>query len=347
MPLGLCYIAQRGGTNHMWKAAQLFATSVVVPYLNGDTVTVTPPLTPAKDSTPAVVASGMNISPLGLVIIAAIVLALCAWWVWSTHQGQQRRKFVRRPPSFQSATDPMMDFYAREALTTAFGRHVQVVDGSIRRGYITGELIMLNRDGTTSRVRFDHEEGWEARVLFPDGHERVVYCRQRCFNPLWGLEDAQFSGTFQPIDSTATPVGIPRISPEQVAAVSRTTRGSDQPLSSADLPGAVEPAPIPTTTPKAEGPLAAVAGTDGTLRLTKMQVFDGGKFTIEGDMPLTVEQLINLAYQLTGRHPLDLEAKKPKPVEPPKPEAVQIDMPVTDAPEPSASPADVNSPTAQ
>lgn len=342
VPMGMKYVAQTTGTRHMWRAAEVFNASVVQPYLAGDTALVQSSLIPASVATNFATTSEGNLSPLAwVIIIVAIVLALWAWWVWLTYQGRQRRKFVRRPPDFHSAIDPMVDAYAREAIGTAFGRQVQVV-GPIQRGYVSGELTMLNRDGTTSRERFNNEEAWQARVRFADGHERVVVCRYSCFNPLWSVQDAQFSGTFRPVGST-TSEEVPRISPEQVVAVTRTTRGSDQPLSSADLPGAVEPAS--PATPTTEGPLVAVAGEDGRVRLTKMQVFDKGGFTIEGDLPLTVEQLTNLAYQLTGRHPMDLDAKRVKLAESPKPEAVQTDKPVT-APEPSAPIPDASSPTA-
>lgn len=335
VPLGLCYIAQRGGTNHMWKAAELFSASVVVPYLNGDTIGVTSPLIATNDSIPAVVAAEANLL-LPWIIVAAIVLAVITFAAWNAYQGSQRRKFVRRPPDFRSAQDDMMSAHAREALTTAFGRHIQVV-GPIRRGYITGELIMLNRDGSTSRERFDNEPGWEGRIRFEDGHEAVVVCRQSCFNPLWSATGAQFSGTFRPIDSP-TSVEIPRITSEQISAVTRTVRGSDQPLRPADLPGAVKPeltvptaaAPTATSAPTPESVITVVE--DGTVEMTEMQVFPNGGVTFKGTMRLPLGKMQEILYQMTGRHPMDLDARRPKPVESPKPVPAETAAVKTDAP---------------
>lgn len=335
VPMGMKYVAQRTGTRHMWRAAQVFNTLMVQPYLTGDTVSTQNTLIPSSDSNN--VQDEIEKSEVldWLPWVIAVVLALVL--VSMILRGRSK-SFVANPPSFEGGSDARVRAVAEPALRQAFGNNVRIV-GDIERGTATGTLTMFNSDGTTSEESFTNEPAYRAKVRFPDGQERTVVSRWSCFNPVYNRVGARFNGTFTPTGSHSLQ-RLPVMNDQQVEAMERGIREPERSVTPDDVPAAegdvVEvqstTTEVPTPAPKA-GPIAAVTGPDGTVHVTKMQVFEKGGFTLEGDLPLTVEQLTNLAYQLTGRHPLDLDAKRPKPVESPKSDADAKSKPVVAHPD--------------
>ncbi|MDP2815198.1 MAG: hypothetical protein Q8O19_00790, partial [Rectinemataceae bacterium] len=228
LPNGSHYIAQSGGTDHMWKAAEWYTCNVVYPYVIDDTTTTTS--TASVKNTTNVVTDTNDKGDWWhwwyWIPIAALV-------IWVAHRYQHSLRFVADPPDFRSGSDEMVRANAEAAARTAFGQ-VQIV-GNIERGTINGEQIMFNRDGSSQIETFHNEPGYRARVRFSNGTERVVVSRWSCFNPCWSRVNSQFNGVFTPTGSkVADP--IPAIQSNQIERVRQSIRGGEQRLRAEDLP---------------------------------------------------------------------------------------------------------------
>lgn len=321
VPLGNYYTVKKtDGKDHMWRAAECFVANIVNPYLNGtlfvpDNVTL---FIPSLDQ-PSVPADSGSAYPWWYWLIAGLFIlgiALFAWYLTRDKQKtddsakeaaaqlERDRKFIPDPPDFKTTSTDEANRNAEIAGQSAFGRDVTII-GDIERGYINGEQKMFNADGSSSKQTFTNEPGYRATVRFPDGSERQVVCRWGCFNPCWSATDAEFKGTFKP-ENSSTAEEIPVIEPDQVTALEQSISGGDNKLSADDVPE--------TDVSKSVEPVeeaADDAGADGTMRFTRVQISTDKGINLEGEgIRLTVDNLHNLVYQITGRRPGDEEDKK-------------------------------------
>ncbi len=318
IPLGNYYVARSGGTDHMWNAAALFVAKIVRPYLDGVLPVVVP--TPTVDSstvsdTMAAVNThdGLRIPWWGYVLLGLILLgiALFAWYnsrsqrhneetaTSEREQYERSLKFVPDPPSFKKAADDEVVRTADEAAKRAFGRGVQVI-GPVERGYISGEQQMFNANGTHRFETFANEPGYRARVRFANGTERLVVCRWACFNPVYSLADAEFTGTFRP-EGSSVAQEIPRISGMQTSMLYNSINGSEREFTADDLPDTTDGHSQEASKP------ATTSSTPGKHSFTKLMVSKEKGLTAEGDIQLSTNELYNVLYQVTGRHPNDLK----------------------------------------
>lgn len=348
LPLGQYYVAQRGGTDHMWRAAIWFTDALVQPYLRFGNAPDTNQPVVAEVQGPSVPTTSNGISLWWLLILIPILVGIG----WASNRLQQAKKFVRVPPHFKGGTDEVVRPAAETALRSALGHGIQIV-GNIERGVINGTQVMFNADGTSQTETFVNEPGYRAIVRFPNGEMRIVVCRWSCFNPVWSLKDADFAGTFTPVGFKAKDP-ILRMDPQGVEQLESSIRGSES-IVADDLPAnaIVTSQPLLDLLETARSEAPKVGKTDvqvasvptaverqtaiavpGTADLTKLQFFKDGGVVMEGRLNLTVQDLHGMLYQITGRHPSQLE---------PKPEAAKTDKPVTAAPEPNAPTSDASS----
>lgn len=333
VPMGMCYVAQKTGTRHMWRAAEVFNTLVVQPYLAGDTASAQNPLTPGSNSNNVHDETKKSEVLDWLPWVIAVVLALV---LVSMMLRGRSKSFVANPPSFEGGSDARVRAVAEPALRQVFGNNVRIV-GDVERGTATGTLTMFNSDGTTSEESLMNEPAYRARVRFPDGQERTVVSRWSCFNPLYNRVGARFNGTFTP-GGSGTSQRLPVMNDQQVSAMERGIREPEHSVTPDDVPvaeGDVTTTPQPTTTaaPTPKSVLEIATDEDVTVEMTEMQTFPNGGVTLKGNFRLPLVKMHEILYQLTGRHPMDLEARRPKPVEPPKPDT----PPTPNAPKPEQS----------
>lgn len=306
LPLGLFTIAQPGGGDHLWSAAQSFAHSKVAPFLGGYVVPDSPRVSPmnptqSEPDEPEVTGKLQRLFPL--LILLVIIAGVYAWWLSS----RSRNSFVRRPPDFRQASDAAVTPVAESALQTALGRGVQIV-GPVERGFINGEQVMFYANSSSRRETYVNEPGFRARVRFPNGQERTVVCRWACFNPCWSASDSSFRGTFLP-QGAQTAQQIPAISNAGVDAVLRTISAGEGNVSPEMIPETDSAAAVSTVLPAAEG----------KMRLTKLQITDGKGVIIEGDFEISVGEVHDMLYQITGRRATDGKTKRGKSTQKPNP----------------------------
>ncbi len=309
LPLGQYYVAQQGGTDHMWRAALWFTDALVMPYLRFGAPDTTRPVA-VEVQGPTTPKASSGISPWWLLIL--IPVFMCA--VLIDNHIKRAKKFVVNPPGFRTASDSAVQATAQTALRSAFGPAIQIV-GNVERGVINGTQVMFNADGTSQTETFHNEPGYRARVRFPNDQERLVVCRWACFNPVYNRTGSEFNGTFQVAGSNTTE-SLPRMSDEQVASVQRSIREADRSVAASDLPVVPMPASaetaavLPPEAPKETVRPAAVSspersatiGPDGLLHFKSIQISQG-RFTAEGDVAITFEQLSELVEQFTDRKP--------------------------------------------
>lgn len=309
LPLGRPYVAKRErGTDHMWQASLYFVNEVVAPYLIGERSLI--PLEGAVQSnTSRPLVDSWDDRALLIIFFLAVVL-LAAWMLYRANRIGERPKaatppppFVATPLDFQSAADTQVRPVATEALGRTFGRNFEII-GEIVRGWINGRLTVFFADGSRRTEEYENEEGFQARLHFSDGTERTVVSRWQCFNPVWSASDVEFRGTFTPAES-GKPEEIPQISESQVAHLSQNI----QDLAAGREPVAPVAAVVPESfpaTPPSISPSTATSASEETkrdgeiMRLTKLQFSTDKGLNLEGNIPLTVEELKELISKVSG-----------------------------------------------
>lgn len=304
LPLGLQYVAKAGDGDHMWRASKYFSSDVVVPYLMQGFATDLDALVQGKTTESAEKYNGPVSLSKWLVVVALI--AGIFWLLWTvlikTYGRKDAREpakfpsFTSRPPDFDAAADSQIQPVASEALGQTFGQNFEIV-GEIERGWINGTLVVFFADGTRRTEEYRNEEGFRAKLRFTDGTERVVVSRWHCFNPCWSASGADFNGTFTP-QGEGKPHEIPPISESQASHLSQNIRdiaAGREPIAPVAevIPGANS---VPTPSPllqQTEGPKPAEK-----LRLTKFQVSADKGLNLEGEIPLTVEELQAIVKQI-------------------------------------------------
>lgn len=298
LPLGKQYVAKPGGTDHMWQASTYFSNEAVMSYLLGDTAVpvVTQPVQVVEEESK----SGSSNFGLWVLIVAALVVAsLYLFRFWRS----KRKPFVKHPPDFRAATDAQVRPVAEAALGRAFGQGTQII-GRIERGTISGRQVIFFGGGPHTTETYRNEPGYRARVRFQDGTETSVVSRWSCFNPVWSAVWAEFEGTFTP--EGGQPEAIERISDAQAAhlgvAMQEIASGREPTVSVSTIIPGRQPAPVAGPTPAP--PAAAVAEErEEKLHLTKVQISSEKGLNLEGDIPLSVEELKELIAQVKGEAP--------------------------------------------
>ncbi|MBW2647692.1 MAG: hypothetical protein JRE23_16255 [Deltaproteobacteria bacterium] len=319
LPLGFTpLVAKAGGSDHLWSAAEYYVDTYVDPYLNG-----TLPIVPWEsdsvipdDSTATATTINSSETPWWHWLIVGLVILWIVLFVLYLNRDKKRtddsskralaeldrsRKFVPDPPVFKISSTEEANRNAESAAQSVFGRNVEIV-GDIERGYISGEQVIFNADGTSSRETFTNEPGYRARVKFPNGNERVVVCRWACFNPCYSSVDAEFTGTFRP-EGSKNAEEIPAITKDQTTAVEQSIQGGDKELTAEDIPGSDVDE---TTESDKEATDVFQPKEDGKLNFTSLRVSEKGGLTAEGDFKLSTDELFKILFQITGRHADDL-----------------------------------------
>ncbi len=310
LPIGFGpYMAKAGGKDHMWRAAEYYVATYVEPYLNG-TVPANMAESPQKPDSvkvevPVIVPTYMNWWERNWLLL--LIMLLVASIVWLANRKKQAKppeevpstNFVDDPPDFYQTSDPGVTSLAQSSLQRALGRGITVI-GTPERGFITGEQDIFYIDGECKTEHFDNEPGFRARIKFPDGQERLVVCRWACFNPCWSSASAVFRGTFRVMNSDVAET-IPTISQDGMVAVTESIAGGENDLTADALP----------ESPKQAEPSATSDPTQPKkLRVTKLMASQDKGLTLEGDCEVTIDEVYNLLYQVTGRHPDELKKKE-------------------------------------
>ncbi|MDO8469452.1 MAG: hypothetical protein Q7S84_00335 [bacterium] len=203
LPLGMTYRAQQGGTDHMWKGSQKFIDQVVLPYTNGryNPKSIEAPIVRQKpdSSTMRYEVSAADTPAWFLWVVMTVFVLAMLFILW---------KVVLRDKIFPSFVKSSPDRYrhqftteAQRMVTEAFGAGTKIA-GEIVYGVINGHQWMLHKNGKWLKHEFKKEKGFKAVVEFSNGSKRVVYCCEKCFNPVFGdINDVrEFKGTFVPAD---------------------------------------------------------------------------------------------------------------------------------------------------
>lgn len=294
LPLGRQYVAKAGDGNHVWQASAYFTNMLLTPYLtsegetNGDEM-----LDAIREQSESGSYWSVNRSILWIVI----VVALGTWTFLLLYSAKKRRKpFAWVIPSFTGASDDQVRPIAEHAFQGAFGRGFEIV-GPIERGVINGKQRVFFASGHHETQNFSNEPGCRARLRFQDGTEALVVSRWACFNPVWSATNVRFRGTFTP--QGGRPEEIPAISEalaSHFGAVIREVRGGNVPAAPASsfVPGR-QPVPVPEAPQRTEAPPATPTEEpkqDGKLlKLTKVQFSRDKGLNLEGDIPISVEDL--------------------------------------------------------
>lgn len=301
LPFGKSYIAQTGGKDHMWQASKYFVDVVVTPYLVGskkyDVVV-------QKDSGRNAPRKTDQSTFRLLCVFLLLSLGALAWMLLNRAAGKNRRPFATSIPSFEGASDAQVRSTAQSALESAFGRGFEIV-GPIERGVVNGTQRVFFAGGQHKTQKFENEPGYRARLRFRDGREALVVSLWECFNPVWSATEARFRGTFTP--QNGRPEEIEEISESQASHLSSIIQQAArraEPIVSPSLvvPGAAVPSPASETsqpaTPHFSEPPASTPKDDGKLRLTKVQFSVEKGLNLEGELPMSIEDLKGLITQV-------------------------------------------------
>ncbi len=306
LPTNKRYIVEGNqGSDHMWRAAMSFAQNTVLPYLNHHQNVVS---TVANTSKTAI------LDPILFWFLIAAVLLILLVMLWFIRKNllDRRHPFVARQniPDFENASDEEVEEVVENALRQIYGRNFEIV-GPIQRGYIDGTMTSFFANGSQRNEEFHDEPGFRARLRFNDRHERLVVSRWSCFNPCWTAQDAQFSGTFTPVDEMH-PQRIDRITNEELGDLTqnirRTNRGEEpavdpippaEPKEEARVEG--RPGQEPKPESQKETPAPAVEKTEeGKLHFTKVQISNEKGLNLEGNFDLTPKELQELITRVTS-----------------------------------------------
>ncbi|MFA6099087.1 MAG: hypothetical protein WCV50_06155 [Patescibacteria group bacterium] len=331
MPLGKTYVAQSGAADHMWTASVSFMGSEVMPYLMGFwsyTHAAKPDTQPNAPKTTTTVVQATNYGwwcwqIVGLIIVGGIIIAILLLnrnrkrneesAKSASEQLERNRRFVPDPPDFEHSQERVVAAHAEDALRRTLGPNFKRV-GPVVKGKANGTLTAINADGTTQTQQFNDELAYAMDVEGPDGTRFRLFCRWGCFNLVAGSVGASFVGTFSPIDGS-TPMIVPAMTSELIDKITQKVRGDDIELSAAEFPGAVTAEVTPTiVTPVKTAADAIVTDkpkSDGIMRFTKVQLSAEKGINLEGDdICLSVDQLFELVYQVTGRLPKEVKQAK-------------------------------------
>lgn len=324
VPLGYSYEAQPNGVNHMWRAAVLFDSLVIQPYLKGVSSTNVPQVINKLDSMKIVADTDDDGMPLWpAILICAVVAGVIAAMILMSRKADRDRKFVPNPPNFKGCDPEQVTPVAQNALRRTLGPGITVV-GPIESGIINGEMVMFNADGTSETVTFKDEPGFRTRVRFPDGQVRTVVCKWGCFNLCMSRMDARFTGTFRPRNAKSADV-IPMADTTTVRAIEESIKGGEQTLSPDVLPktehDSVQEKTASEGPKKDESPDAAPSTATGKpdaepapatskMRFTEIQV-SPDRVTLKGEFDMDFGELMKV---------LNREAPDSKPVDVDKPD---------------------------
>lgn len=312
LPLGMQYVVESGGRDHMWRASAHFSERVVRPYIT--TARFSSYLQSVLDSVDRESSGNKQkegswsnlVLAIILVLLIGVILLIWLWVIIANSEKNKREgSFIKSPPDFHTAADSQVRPIAEQALRRVLGGEFEII-GEIERGTLNGVFTVFFANGSRRTETYKDEEGFRARIRFANGTERVLACRWECFNPCWSAKDAKFNGTFTPVGDK--PKEVAKISPEQASHLSaniRDIKADLKPIAPiADVipenaePSSISPAPSVSTTspdasPKAEAPMSSEK-----LRLTKFQVSADKGLNLEGDITVTVEELQAIVKQI-------------------------------------------------
>ncbi|MBI5037612.1 MAG: hypothetical protein HZC01_02835 [Candidatus Kerfeldbacteria bacterium] len=294
LPLGYdIFVAQAGGRDCMWRAAEYYVNNVVMPYYGRPAPapeTISKPETVRVEApAPVVPATRTREMPLSfLLLVVAFIVAIVLLYQYSSRREREReraQKFVPDPPHFENDGDAVVTPVAQSALQRAYGRTIKIV-GPIERGYITGDMIMFNKDGSTNTQSFNNEPGFRTLIQFEDGKIREVVSRWSCFNPVYSYDDADFRGFFRPAESSVA-TEIPVAYDTAINCLKMSIQGNEEPLYADEIPGEVEPdnsdktetvaaaAPVMTSAPDPEHQLMKLGGCQVSKSRLTLESFEG------------------------------------------------------------------------
>ncbi|MFH0806167.1 MAG: hypothetical protein V1885_00335 [Candidatus Brennerbacteria bacterium] len=307
LPVGKQYVAGLEEGNHMWQASGYFTDMVVMPYVLSEVGTSFEEIVRVAQQPSERSALRARALLFALSIIALLVAAIL-WLDWSV---KRRRPFATMQPTFRGGSDEQVRSAAERALTGTFGRGFEIV-GPIERGVINGRQTVFFASGRHENETFRGEPGYRARLRFQDGSEALVVSRWSCFNPVWSAEGVRFRGTFTP--QGGRPEEIPVISTAQAnhlgGAIREVVSGREPATPASMFVPDRQPAPIPAN-PRPSGtpsaPTSEEPKQDGKLlKLTKVQFSRDKGLNLEGDIPISIEDLNALITKVQG------ETKDPK-----------------------------------
>ncbi|NMC51466.1 hypothetical protein GYA54_01910, partial [Candidatus Kuenenbacteria bacterium] len=216
-----------------------------------------------------------------------------------------RKPFINQPPDFWSATEEEVSAAAHEALLPTAGQGFQFI-GPVQRGILNGEQTGFYRGGGRQKEHFHNEPGFRARIRTSAGKEFMVHCKWACFNPCWGIEGAEFKGTFTPIGGSTQ--SVPEISDDTADKIGKAI-GTGKEVFDEEILPAEEPISTPVTTdePTAEAGAAAEPEKPATAESAKqvteplvvkgaaeIEITSGRIKVIGGEINLTFAQLKEL-----------------------------------------------------
>lgn len=307
LPLGKHYLvsSEATGNDHMWRASQYFVDMVITPYLvsnrESDSSVVRERAVEQKSTSRPLFDSMLDW--LLLIIMVLLVIVIVAVVVIKTMKLTKGQSFVKFPPDFESAADSQVRPIATQALGNAFGSGFEIV-GEIERGVMNGTLTVFFADGRRRTEEYENEPGFRARLRFADGTERTVVCRWACFNPVWSASDAEFNGTFTPTGGKPEEIfPITESQANHLTANILDIKEDREPMAPiAEVIPTVEAVSASRSTEKASPVSASEEPKQDVklLKLSKVQFSREKGLNLEGDIPITIDDLNALISKVQG-----------------------------------------------